>query len=217
MSLFSIPGPTSAAAFLEVLTQVIYLLAAFFWSTCFSTLLAAPASKTDLAVIWTEELLEKQRLWSLKMRTVFTVSSRQRGCLVGPEWVGRKDWCRGWSRKRVERAESGRVTKVDKVARGGKCLHCHPGPRLSMTDFAWGHPDQLLLFSQVGRLTDGYWSKWKKSILATNTGFPKSHLQSSCVELTVHFLIVQFSSIAQSRPTLCDPMDFSMPGFPVHH
>ena len=62
MSLFSIPGPTSAAAFLEVLTQVIYLLAAFFWSTCFSTLLAAPASKTDLAVIWTEELLEKQRL-----------------------------------------------------------------------------------------------------------------------------------------------------------
>ena len=44
-------------------------------------------------------------------------------------------------------------------------------------------------FTQVGRLTNGYWSKWKKSILAFNTGFPKSHLQSSCVELTVHFLI----------------------------
>ena len=28
---------------------------------------------------------------------------------------------------------------------------------------------------------------------------------------------VQFSSIAQSCPTLCDPMDCSMPGFPVHH
>ena len=27
----------------------------------------------------------------------------------------------------------------------------------------------------------------------------------------------QFSSVAQSRPTLCDPMDYSMPGFPVHH
>ena len=27
----------------------------------------------------------------------------------------------------------------------------------------------------------------------------------------------QFSSVAQSRPTLCDPMDCSMPGFPVHH
>ena len=28
---------------------------------------------------------------------------------------------------------------------------------------------------------------------------------------------VQFSSVAQSRPTLCHPMDCSMPGLPVHH
>ena len=28
---------------------------------------------------------------------------------------------------------------------------------------------------------------------------------------------VQFSSVAQSCPTLCDPMNCSMPGFPVHH
>ena len=28
---------------------------------------------------------------------------------------------------------------------------------------------------------------------------------------------VQFSSIAQSCPTLCDLMDGSMPGFAVHH
>ena len=27
----------------------------------------------------------------------------------------------------------------------------------------------------------------------------------------------QFSSVVQSCPTLCDPMDCSMPGFPVHH
>ena len=27
----------------------------------------------------------------------------------------------------------------------------------------------------------------------------------------------QFSSVAQSSPTLCDPMDCSTPGFPVHH
>ena len=26
-----------------------------------------------------------------------------------------------------------------------------------------------------------------------------------------------FSSVAQSRPTLCDPMNHSMPGLPVHH
>ena len=28
---------------------------------------------------------------------------------------------------------------------------------------------------------------------------------------------VQFSSVAQSCPTLCNPMDYSMPGLPVHH
>ena len=28
---------------------------------------------------------------------------------------------------------------------------------------------------------------------------------------------IQFSSVAQSCLTLCDPMDCSMPGFPVHH
>jgi len=30
-------------------------------------------------------------------------------------------------------------------------------------------------------------------------------------------LSVQFSSVAQSCPTLCDPMNHSTPGFPVHH
>ena len=28
---------------------------------------------------------------------------------------------------------------------------------------------------------------------------------------------VQFSSVAQLCPTLCDPMNYSMPGLPVHH
>ena len=30
-------------------------------------------------------------------------------------------------------------------------------------------------------------------------------------------LKVQFSSVTQSCPTLCDPMDCSMPGLPAHH
>ena len=29
--------------------------------------------------------------------------------------------------------------------------------------------------------------------------------------------LVQFSSVAQSCPTLCNPMNHSMPGLPVHH
>ena len=34
--------------------------------------------------------------------------------------------------------------------------------------------------------------------------------------LSLH-LSVQFSSVAQSCPTLCDPMNRSTPGLPVHH
>ena len=41
------------------------------------------------------------------------------------------------------------------------------------------------------------WSQWM------DAGFSASNLS--------------FSSVAQSCPTLCDPMDCSMPSFPVHH
>ena len=36
-------------------------------------------------------------------------------------------------------------------------------------------------------------------------------------ELPRSFSSVQFSSVAQSCPALCDPTDCSTPGFPVHH
>ena len=38
--------------------------------------------------------------------------------------------------------------------------------------------------------------------------------------MTLSFVLkpsVQFSSVAQSCPTLCDPMNHSTPGLPVHH
>ena len=45
-----------------------------------------------------------------------------------------------------------------------------------------------------------------------------------CLSVCEHVLWVthlicmyQFSSVAQSCPTLCDPMNCSMPGLPVHH
>ena len=31
------------------------------------------------------------------------------------------------------------------------------------------------------------------------------------------FTFVQFSSVAQSYPTLCDPMNCTTPGLPIHH
>ena len=35
--------------------------------------------------------------------------------------------------------------------------------------------------------------------------------------MLLHLNSVQFSSVAQSLPTLCDPMNRSMSGLPVHH
>ena len=42
-------------------------------------------------------------------------------------------------------------------------------------------------------------------------------LSLSKSKLMVTVLSVQFSSVAQSCPTLCDPMNHSTPGLPVHH
>ena len=36
-------------------------------------------------------------------------------------------------------------------------------------------------------------------------------------DLLLSYAFSQFSSVAQSCPTLCDPMNHSTPGFPVHH
>ena len=44
---------------------------------------------------------------------------------------------------------------------------------------------------------------------------PRGHKESDTTEqLHVH---VQFSSVTQSCRTLCNPIDSSMPGLPVHH
>ena len=44
--------------------------------------------------------------------------------------------------------------------------------------------------------------------------FLVSRLPSS-IQITIHW--IQFSSVAQACPTLCDPMNRSTPGLPVHH
>ena len=43
------------------------------------------------------------------------------------------------------------------------------------------------------------------------------HTYIPCNYLYSNFSSVQFSSVAQSCPTLCDPMNHSTPGLPVHH
>ena len=41
--------------------------------------------------------------------------------------------------------------------------------------------------------------------------------KSPMPKFTLNRKSVQFSSVVQSCLTLCDPMDCSMPGLPVHH
>ena len=45
-----------------------------------------------------------------------------------------------------------------------------------------------------------------------------THLEPDILECEVKWAlgIIQFSSVAQSCPTLCDPMNRSTPGLPVH-
>ena len=42
-------------------------------------------------------------------------------------------------------------------------------------------------------------------------------LNSMDITEKIHIFKIQFSSVAQSCPTLCDPKDCSTPGFPFHH
>ena len=47
--------------------------------------------------------------------------------------------------------------------------------------------------------------------------YPRSIINCWRKALTLDFLSVQFSSVPQSCPTLCDPKNRSTPGLPVHH
>ena len=55
--------------------------------------------------------------------------------------------------------------------------------------------------------------KWFKEVDFEHEEKFRKTYKNSC-QLNFHF---QFSSVAQLCLTLCDSMDWSMPGFPVHH
>ena len=52
---------------------------------------------------------------------------------------------------------------------------------------------------------------WLTKFIIRNTRFSINNFLAKCISL------VQLSSVAQSCLTLCDPMDCSTPGLPVHH
>ena len=63
---------------------------------------------------------------------------------------------------------------------------------------------------------------WKQSKFPLKDEWIKKIYKHTHIYVYIHtetyiHTTVQFSSVAQSCPTLCDPMDCSMSGFPVHH
>ena len=65
---------------------------------------------------------------------------------------------------------------------------------------------------------------YKNSVVSNKRQFaPSFHLvlnamwRTKYIEMHVQFSSIQFSSVSHSCPTLCDPMDCSTPGLPVHH
>ena len=47
--------------------------------------------------------------------------------------------------------------------------------------------------------------------------YVKTMVKSTDIKFNLNEELVQFSSVTKSCPTLCNPMDYSMPGLPVHH
>ena len=65
------------------------------------------------------------------------------------------------------------------------------------------------IYSQKKQIIRGSHSNTSFTLLLYNCQSFSSNLRI--------YISVQFSSVAQSCPTLCDPMNRSMPGLPVHH
>ena len=103
------------------------------------------------------------------------------------------------------------------------CVHTCLGSQSCPTFVTpWTVAHQTLL--SMGFLSQEYWSGLQVSFpgdLLDPRIEPRSpSLQADSLlsePLGKSFSSVQFSSVAQSCPTLCDPMNHSTPGLPVHH
>ena len=71
----------------------------------------------------------------------------------------------------------------------------------------------------VSRLFSYIVPPWPSPTYSKRLFFTFVSLLLSCIQGCHYHLskFHQFSSVTQSCLTLCDPVDFSMPGFPVHH
>ena len=80
--------------------------------------------------------------------------------------------------------------------------------------------DCTLLGSFVHRISWARILEWVVISFSKRSSQPKDRTRVSYIARQVLYLwatSISISSVAQSWPTLCNPMDCSMPGFPDHH
>jgi len=75
------------------------------------------------------------------------------------------------------------------------------------------------LFQLVSRRGRNFYELGHQSLLfyLFFNGWPQNYQVLVSVSLSMLIYSVQFSSVIQSCPTLCDPMNCNTPGLPVHH
>ena len=104
--------------------------------------------------------------------------------------------------------------KEGNISREQKRLPIWILPRLCLMGL---HPwlDPLALISHNCDYNNFQWVLWNFQVNCQNWG---------CLRNLFKFAVglrykssIQFSSVAQSCLTLCDPMNLSMPGLPIHH
>ena len=86
----------------------------------------------------------------------------------------------------------------------------------TVSDYFWrrrGAPKSLQMVTAAMKLKDA--CSLKKVMINLDSILKSRHVT---LPTKVHLVSsVQFSSVAQSCPTLCNPMNHSTPGLPVHH
>ena len=80
-------------------------------------------------------------------------------------------------------------------------------PPTDLNEVCKSHMDGKLFIKMEMMLTSHSWQLWEQ----------KKSDTFSWTASTLAKWVVQFSSVAQSCPTLCDPMNHSTPGLPIHH
>ena len=101
----------------------------------------------------------------------------------------------------------------DSLITSSNAFYIHPfiPPPSSFFFFSW--PGQVLHLWIIVTFSSNHPQWWP---LGANQKL-KSLRESKRRLCSSSGLLSQFSSVTQSRQTLCDPMDCSMPSFPVHH